>query len=174
MLSSKGFTLIEILIALSIISIGIGLAYSHISDVKTSARLERTIKEAKLILTYAEMIRQRSGGLTVGVSPAIYVHSRPIVPTLMNLDDIEVILNFDTGLSRVNAWGNEYQIQINTHYSRLTTLVGAQTTPIEAQSATPAGTNTLLSFVYNGSPQNRLLRGGADSFKRHYYLEDIR
>jgi hypothetical protein len=128
-----------------------------------------------MILAYAEMIRQKSGGLTIGASPPVYVHSRiTLPPGFISLSAMETILGYDTGLSQSNPFGNIYDVEILTHYSRVRTLVPNQVTPVEAQSSTPSGGNTILTFVYNGSARDRLLRAGVDSFKKHFYLEDIR
>jgi prepilin-type N-terminal cleavage/methylation domain-containing protein len=176
MTKSGGFTLAEILAVLAIISIGIGVSSKIYAYMKEEARLEKTIKEAQLILKYADMVRQRSGGLTVGSSPAVYNHARPSLPVGdIPLSYIEGVLNLDTGISSANPWGHPYRVRITDHYSRVTVEVDVNVPAGQAHSVTSLGpTSTELAFIYNGNFQNRLLKTSKDSFKKFFFLEDIR
>ncbi len=172
--ASSGFSLLELLIVLIIVSVLTAASYPMFLEAKDDSRLQVSIKESKILLRYLNKVRTSTGGVTIAGTPSIYTHSVPVLSAGSSLSDLETLLGESTGLSSDNPWGNPYLLEISTHFVKVQTIVPGRVNPPQAQSSTASGSDTVIAFVSNNTASTSLIKAQSANIKRQLYSEVAR
>lgn len=163
-MSERGFTLTELTIALTVLSILMSISFPMGKMMMASYRIDGMIQEMKALATQAELCRLMPGGNTY-----TNVRSTTIANKLasQNINQLKLSLSSD----KLNHWGSPFLFTTTGNSVTVSTVVPfTNISPFEAK-ATPNGSSTILTVHYSPTTMNTNPLANSLANKKIMYLE---
>ena len=105
MRSSKGFTLVEIVVVLAVIALLSAMAMPFVFERLETAKIEASVGQAQKVLQFVDMARVKVSGSVTSASPLKVTHTQTVIPVWQPVSAVQAILSGPYNIPTTNPFG---------------------------------------------------------------------